>query len=83
MMTTTCPPFGTCNTVAPGWLNGAHPEVTDGNVTRKVCFSFGAGQCCDRKTEIQVRNCSEYIVYYLHSTPFHGGAIVLRYCGSD
>ena len=84
-MTTTCPPIAKCNTFAPGWLNGAHPEVTDGIVTRQVCFSLGAGQCCVHgfETQIQVRNCSEYIVYYLHSTPNPGSYFTLRYCGSD
>ena len=80
MMTTSCPPKEKCNTAATGWLNGTHPEVTDGIVTRQVCFSYNAG-CCEWQTQIQVRNCNEYIVYYLHSTPFHGGS--LRYCGTD
>ena len=80
MMTTLCPPKEKCNTAATGWLNGTHPEVTDGIVTRQVCFSYNAG-CCEWQTQIQVRNCNEYIVYYLHSTPFHGGS--LRYCGTD
>ena len=80
MMTTSCPPRWKCNTAAPGWLRDTHPEVTDGNVTRQVCFSYSAG-CCEWQTQIQVRNCSEYIVYYLHSTPYPEGS--LRYCGSD
>ncbi|CAH3158011.1 unnamed protein product, partial [Porites lobata] len=80
MMTTSCPPTEKCNTAAPGWLNGTHPDVADGIVTRQVCFSYIAG-CCKWQTHIQVRNCSEYIVYYLHSTPHPGG--YLRYCGSD
>ena len=82
-MTTSCPPPLKCNTIAPGWLNGAHPKVTDGIVTREVCFGTDAGQCCVRGWEIpiKVRNCREYFVYYLHSTPNPGGS--LRYCGSD
>ena len=80
MMTTLCPPKEKCNTAATGWLNGTHPEVTDSIVTRQVCFSYNAG-CCEWQTQIQVRNCNEYIVYYLHSTPYHGGS--LRYCGTD
>ena len=80
MMTTSCPSIRKCNTHATGWLNGTHPDVADGIVTRQVCFSYIAG-CCEWQTQIQVRNCSEYIVYYLHSTPHPGG--YLRYCGSD
>ena len=56
MMTTSCPPRERCNTIAPGWLRDTHPEVTDGIVTRQVCFSYNAG-CCEWKTQIQVRNC--------------------------
>ena len=84
-MTTSCPPSLKCNTFGAGWLNGAHPKVTDGIVTRQVCFRFDAGQCCVSgwEAQIQVRNCSEYIVYYLHSTPQPESILPQRYCGSD
>ena len=81
-MTTTCPSQYQCNTDSSGWLDGAHPEVTGGIVTRQVCFTNG-GRCCALKTQIQVRNCSKYIVYYLHSTPFVGVSVFQRYCGRD
>ena len=28
-----------CNTVYPGWLNGAEPTVGDGEVSRRICFT--------------------------------------------
>ena len=79
-MATSCPPKDRCNTAATGWLNGTHPEVADGNVTREACFSYSNG-CCDWKTSIQVRNCSSYVVYFLNSVPYLKGD--LRYCSSD
>jgi len=79
-MASVCPPEETCNTSAPGWLNGLHPTVDDGIVTRNVCFHHNE-DCCLWSTQIEVRNCSSYFVYYLHSTPYTGGS--LRYCSSD
>ena len=28
-----------CSTIWPGWLDGAHPTMEDGEVYRKICFS--------------------------------------------
>ncbi|CAH3194098.1 unnamed protein product, partial [Porites evermanni] len=53
-MPTSCPPEYRCNTYAAGWLNGGHPTVADGQVSRRVCF---------------LRNCGSYYVYYLNGTP--------------
>ena len=80
-MATSCPPTGRCATVAPGWLNGGHPTVADGQVSRTVCFHF-SGNCCLWSTNIKVRNCGSYYVYYLHSTP-NNGHCYLRYCGTN
>ena len=74
MMPTSCPP-NKC-----GWLNGEHPTVADGQVTREVCFHHGS-DCCHRSTDIKVRNCGSYYVYYLSGTPL--ARCDLRYCGTD
>ena len=79
-MPTTCPPTHRCNTHATGWLNGGHPSVADGQVTRQVCFHW-SGNCCLWSTNIKVRNCGSLYVYYLSSTA--NGYCSLRYCGSD
>ena len=79
MMTTSCPPKDRCNTAEPGWLKGLHHDVNDGIVTRQVCFSYSS--CCLWATNIQVRNCGDFFLYFLHSTPYSEGS--LRYCGSD
>lgn len=80
-MATTCVPTSRCGTHATGWLNGAHPTVSEGIVTRQVCFHWSGG-CCNWSINIQVRNCSGYFVYYISGTPpVH--PCHLRYCGAD
>ena len=78
-MPTSCPPIHRCRTSATGWLNGGHPTVADGQVTRTVCFHY-SGNCCKWSTSIKVRNCGSYYVYYLSGTPV---GCDLRYCGTD
>ena len=76
-MPTSCPPLYKCNTNAPGWLKGGHPSVADDQVTRKACFHWSS--CCSLSTNIKVRNCGPYYVYYLKST----GSCWYRYCSTD
>ena len=66
-----------CGTTHPGWLNGTHPTIADGVVTRTVCFS-GMTDCCLWHNIIQVKNCSSYYVYELQR-PYLSN---LRYCGN-
>ena len=77
-MLTSCPPINRCSTEAPGWVNGGHPTVADGQVTRTVCFHY-SGNCCNWSTNIKVRNCGSYYVYYLNGTPVCN----LRYCSTS
>ncbi|XP_078382279.1 pancreatic secretory granule membrane major glycoprotein GP2-like [Oculina patagonica] len=74
-MPTTCVPKSMCNTDASGWLNGAHPTLQDGVVSRNVCFNWN-GNCCNWVVGIKVRNCGSFYVYELVKTP----ACHLRYC---
>ncbi|XP_068719980.1 uncharacterized protein [Montipora capricornis] len=76
-MPTSCPPARACSTSAPGWLNGEHPSVADGQVSRTVCFHYFA-KCCVLSTTIKVRNCGSFYVYYLDGVPICS----LRYCGT-
>ncbi|KAK2570348.1 Uromodulin [Acropora cervicornis] len=75
-MATTCVPMNKCYTHAPGWLNGSHPEVHEGIVTRRVCFHW-SNKCCNWETNIRLRNCGPFYSYELTSTP----TCQLRYCG--
>ena len=63
-----------CSTEMPGWLNGSHPTVAEGAVTRSVCYSDYSG-CCYYSNIIKVKNCSSYYVYELPRTN-------RRYCGN-
>jgi len=76
-MPTSCPAEYACGTDAPGWMNGAHPSVQEGIVSRQVCYHWGG--CCNWSNTIQVRNCGPYYVYKLYQPP----AGCLRYCGTD
>ena len=66
-----------CGTVYPGWLNGSHPTVAEGVVTRTVCYSPWRG-CRWDSNIIKVKNCSSYYVYELPKTPDQ----YTRYCGN-
>ena len=63
-----------CGTVVPVWLNGTHPSVADGMVSRQACANFETGssvvhKCCEHSLQIGVKNCKDYYVYYLKATP--------------
>jgi len=78
-MPTSCPPMWRCGTATTGWLNGVHPTVADGKVTRQVCFHWFFN-CCYRSTNIEVRNCGSFYVYHFSGTPI---GCDFRYCGID
>ena len=61
-----------CRTQTVGWLNGAHPSVSDGKVTRRVCFSWD-GVCCQWNTNIEVINCGLFYIYKLVPAPLCNG----------
>ena len=51
--------------------------LSDGTVTRTVCFNgYDPQDPCFENTEIQVRNCGTYFLYYLPDTPL----CMARYC---
>lgn len=58
--------------------SGAEPTLADKTVDMKACVTVGkSGACsCDMEIDIQVRNCSSYLVYNLSSTP----SCPQRYC---
>ena len=76
-MADSCTDYLHCGAYWPGWLNGSHPAVADGNVQRRVCFGQ-YWQCCYYSTYISVRNCGGFHVYKLK--PLTGWS--LRYCGN-
>ena len=77
-MVTTCPPMSRCDTTLPVWLNGDHPTVADGKVTRQFCIHI-AGNCCYNSINIRVKNCGSYFIYQLH----YPGRCNARYCSTN
>ena len=70
VMPTTMPKVKRCGTFAPIWMNGSHPSVEDGIVTRKVCANVPRDPLgCKHSYDIQVRNCSGYYIYQLKKPP--------------
>ncbi|XP_041038350.1 oncoprotein-induced transcript 3 protein-like isoform X2 [Carcharodon carcharias] len=57
-----------CSTYSPGWLQGSHPTLGQGVVTRTVCFTSLWNPCYWTR-EIKVKNCSRYFVYELKPAP--------------
>ncbi|XP_035668228.1 A disintegrin and metalloproteinase with thrombospondin motifs adt-1-like isoform X1 [Branchiostoma floridae] len=78
-MPTQAPPsVNRCGTDAPMWMNGQHPTLADGEVSRQACAFWGSNTC-RWDTTIQVRACSGgYFVYKLPAAP----ACSLVYCGA-
>ena len=70
-----CVPRYLCGTRVTGWLNGTHPRVHEGVVSRQVCFHDS--NCCWRRINIRIRNCGGFYVYELKAPP----DCPMRYCG--
>ncbi|KAL4216824.1 Oncoprotein-induced transcript 3 protein [Mactra antiquata] len=64
-----CPVVGNCSTDFPVWLNGTLPIESDGIVNRTCCIKV-LEECCKYHITIQVKNCSNMIVYYLPALSF-------------
>nr|XP_055031645.1 uncharacterized protein LOC129420667 [Misgurnus anguillicaudatus] len=63
-MPESCVSWGMCGSYYPLFLKDPHPQLEDGVVTRRVCWSFEIG-CCDYESHaIQVKACpGNYYVY--------------------
>ncbi|XP_066023374.1 uromodulin-like [Pocillopora verrucosa] len=77
-ISTHCLTHHRCGTDMPGWMDGAHPTVDEGVVSRKVCF-HGFNNCCHLNIIINVRNCSSFFVYRLKPVSICPS----RYCGKS
>ncbi|XP_071104252.1 pancreatic secretory granule membrane major glycoprotein GP2-like [Haliotis cracherodii] len=74
-MTSHCPEENSCGANYPIWLNGTHPDVKDGIANRTVCLRYGE-DCCDQMRYIQIKNCTDFYVYFLNKAAACAG----RYC---
>ncbi|KAA0724936.1 Alpha-tectorin Precursor [Triplophysa tibetana] len=79
-MPDTCVAQLSCGTHAPLWLNGEHPSVEDGVVTRDVCGHWNNDCCLFQSNPIRVKACpGDYYVYkFVSPTTCH-----LAYCADD
>lgn len=70
-MPTSCVPKNSCGTRSPIWLHGKEPIINDKSVNMKACVTSGyqTNCSCSREIDIQVRNCSTFLVYNLTATP--------------
>ncbi|XP_026131802.1 uncharacterized protein LOC113111380 isoform X1 [Carassius auratus] len=76
-MPDTCVEEYSCGTHAPLWLNGGHPTVEDGVVTRDVCGHWNNDCCHFQSNPIKVKACpGDYYVYEFVSPV----ACSLAYC---
>nr|XP_021335861.1 pancreatic secretory granule membrane major glycoprotein GP2-like [Danio rerio] len=65
-MPDTCVDMWSCGTIVPLWLNGTHPTVEDGMVTRGVCGTADNNCCIIQSNPIRVKACpGGYYVYEL------------------
>uniref|UniRef100_A0A671P5Q0 Pancreatic secretory granule membrane major glycoprotein GP2-like n=1 Tax=Sinocyclocheilus anshuiensis TaxID=1608454 RepID=A0A671P5Q0_9TELE len=63
-MPDSCVSSGMCGTNSPLWLNGPHPQLADGVVTRQVCASTWNDCCGYKSPPIRVKGCpGNYYVY--------------------
>uniref|UniRef100_A0A3B4DKV2 ZP domain-containing protein n=1 Tax=Pygocentrus nattereri TaxID=42514 RepID=A0A3B4DKV2_PYGNA len=63
-MPESCVSQGMCGTDVPLWLNGSHPRLEDGVVTRKICGNWNNDCCYFKSYPIQVKACpGNYYVY--------------------
>ncbi|XP_078377877.1 uncharacterized protein LOC144661039 [Oculina patagonica] len=72
-----CVPQNHCGTKYPGWLNGSHPSVAEGVVSRKICYS-NSTDCCFTFHYADVKNCSGYYIYQIQAVP----GCPYRICGN-
>ena len=77
-MPESCVPTYLCGTWITGWLNGKHPTVQEGVVSRQVCFRL-QDDCCFWRIKIRNRNCGGFYVYELKAAP--SWLCPARYCG--
>ncbi|KAK2876099.1 hypothetical protein Q8A67_020195 [Cirrhinus molitorella] len=79
-MPDTCVDASSCGTAATLWLNGTHPTVEDGVVTRDVCGNWVNNCCTFQSKSIKVKACSGGFYVYEFVGP---NVCNLAYCAED
>ncbi|VDI64888.1 Hypothetical predicted protein [Mytilus galloprovincialis] len=53
-----------CGTSSSIWMNGTYPDIGDVK-TVQACAAHYDGDCCKHSYDIEVKNCTDYLVYNL------------------
>ncbi|KAG9262754.1 pancreatic secretory granule membrane major glycoprotein GP2-like [Astyanax mexicanus] len=62
-MPESCINYNRCGTFATFWLNGSHPQISDGIITRQACGSW-INNCCTWSVSIRLKACKgNYYIY--------------------
>lgn len=78
-MSETCVNSYSCSTHATLWINGHHPKMEDGVVTRDVCGNWNGNCCTFKSTPINVKACPGQFYVYEIKSPI---SCSLAYCAS-
>ena len=79
MPTTRVPAFR-CGTDWSGWLDGAHPTVEDGEVSRRVCFSDRLTGCRHiAKISVKTVDPTSSTNFFTHLVVTHATVVQTEY----
>ncbi|XP_036420882.1 pancreatic secretory granule membrane major glycoprotein GP2-like [Colossoma macropomum] len=79
-MAESCVPTSRCGSYYTLWLNGPHPQIEDGVVTRQVCGNQGSDCCYFTSTQIRVKACPDNYYIYEFVRPIYCN---MAYCTSN
>ncbi|KAI4899396.1 hypothetical protein NFI96_017007, partial [Prochilodus magdalenae] len=84
-MPESCVPASRCSTGSTLWINGSHPQIEDGVVTRQVCGNDGRDCCNYRPRPIRIRACpGNYYVYeFVNPSSSSDQSYVTAYCAGN
>ena len=71
-----------CGTYASGYLkngNAALPSTPGEEVEATVCFYYQSSEPCKWTTTIEIKKCSNFLIYKLPNTP----VCDMGYCGQQ
>ncbi|XP_075140922.1 uromodulin-like [Leptodactylus fuscus] len=66
-----CPTVGSCYTRSPMWLDGKHPDPSDGISDGTICTA-DIGICCRWTSNVKIKSCpGGFYVYKFSQPPFY------------
>ena len=80
MLATSVGSYELCGTTAPGYLKGGRsslPTLQGETVNAVVCFFSSTSNSCFQQSNIKIRKCSTFYLYWLPDVPI----CLMKYCG--